>query len=78
MLRDMNQRAVLTLPKSAPIGFIRQRWARHVLRGGSIDRRYYELCGLSELRDRLRAGDVWVWAAGIIAPSRNASSPARP
>jgi TnpA family transposase len=24
------------------------------------DRRYYELCVLSELRDRLRAGDVWV------------------
>ena len=28
--------------------------------GGEIDRRYYELCVLSELRDRLRAGDVWV------------------
>jgi cyclopropane fatty-acyl-phospholipid synthase-like methyltransferase len=28
--------------------------------GGVIDRRYYELCVLSELRDRLRAGDVWV------------------
>jgi len=35
-LRDMNRRAVLTLPKSAPISFIRERWARHVLRGGSI------------------------------------------
>jgi hypothetical protein len=41
MLRDMNRRAVLTLPKSAPISFIRERWARHVLRGGCIDRRYY-------------------------------------
>jgi integrase len=60
MLRDMNRRAVLTLPKSAPISFIRERWARHVLRGGRIDRRYYELCVLSELRNRLRAGDVWV------------------
>jgi hypothetical protein len=28
--------------------------------GGVIDRRHYELCVLSELRDRLRAGDVWV------------------
>ena len=60
MLREMNRRALSSLPKSAPIGFIRERWARHVLRGGSIDRRYYELCVLSELRDRLRAGDVWV------------------
>jgi hypothetical protein len=31
-----------------------------VLPGGVIDRRYYELCVLSELRDRLRAGDLWV------------------
>ena len=60
MLRDMNRRAVPGLPKSAPIGFVRERWARHVLRGGGIDRRYYELCVLSELRDRLRAGDIWV------------------
>ena len=52
--------AASTLPKSAPTGFVRQRWARHVLPGGAIDRRYYELCVLSELRDRLRAGDVWV------------------
>lgn len=28
--------------------------------GGEIDRRYYEFCVLSELCDRLRAGDVWV------------------
>ena len=60
MLREINRKAAPSLPKSAPIGFIRERWARHVLRGGDIDRRYYELCVLSELRDRLRAGDIWV------------------
>jgi hypothetical protein len=60
MLRDMNDAATPSLPKSAPTGFIRERWARLVLPGGAIDRRYYELCVLSELRDRLRAGDVWV------------------
>jgi len=60
MLRDMNEAARPKLPKSAPTGFIRERWARHVLPGAAIDRRYYELCVLSELRDRLRAGDVWV------------------
>ena len=59
-LREMNRAGGSTLPKSAPTGFVRQRWARHVLPGGVIDRRYYELCVLSELRDRLRAGDVWV------------------
>ena len=60
MLRDMNRKTAPSLPKSAPVGFVRERWARHVLRGGAIDRRYYELCVLSELRDRLRAGDIWV------------------
>jgi TnpA family transposase len=59
-LREMNKATVLKLPKSAPTGFIRQRWARHVVPGGAVNRRYYELCVLSELRDRLRAGDVWV------------------
>jgi hypothetical protein len=43
-----------------PSAFAALRWARYVLPGGAIDRRYYELCVLSELRDRLRAGDVWV------------------
>src|SRR5215469_4732439 len=60
LLRGMNRAAVPGLPKTAPTSFIRERWARHVLPGGDIDRRYYELCVLSELRDRLRAGDVWV------------------
>ena len=48
------------LPKSAPTGFVRERWARYVMPGGALDRRYYEVCVLSELCGRLRAGDVWV------------------
>jgi TnpA family transposase len=60
VLREANRTGTTALPPSAPTGFVRQRWAPYVLPGGSIDRRYYELCVLSELRDRLRAGDVWV------------------
>lgn len=60
VLRNMNNASAPSLPKSAPTSFIRERWARYVLPSGGIDRRYYELCVLSELRDRLRAGDVWV------------------
>ncbi|MBV8495024.1 MAG: Tn3 family transposase, partial [Alphaproteobacteria bacterium] len=59
-LRAMNEARALKLPKSAPTGFIRERWARYVMPGGEIDRRYYEFCVLSELCGRLRAGDVWV------------------
>src|SRR5271154_2894103 len=60
VLRRMNEATSPKLPKSVPTGFIRERWARHVMPGGVLDRRYYELCVLSELRGRLRAGDVWV------------------
>ncbi len=60
VLRDINSKDTAALPKSVPTGFVRQRWAAYVMPGGVIDRRHYELCVLSELRDRLRAGDVWV------------------
>jgi Domain of unknown function (DUF4158) len=60
MLREANRIGTSALPKSVPTGFVRQRGVPHVLSGGAIDRRHYELCVLSELRDRLRAGDVWV------------------
>jgi hypothetical protein len=60
LLRETNHSEKSSLPKSAPTAFVRQRWAAQVMPGGTIDRRYYELCVLSELRDRLRAGDVWV------------------
>lgn len=59
LLREMNSSGK-PLPKSAPIGFVRPRWAGQVMPNGTIDHRYYELCVLSELRDRLHAGDVWV------------------
>jgi len=57
MIYQDNLRAV---PKNAPIGFIKPRWESQVLQDGSIDRRFYELCALSELKNALRAGDVWV------------------
>ncbi len=60
VLREVNSKDAAALPKSAPTGFVRPRWAAYVMPGGVIDRRHYELCVLSELRDRLHAGDVWV------------------
>jgi hypothetical protein len=43
-----------------------------------IDRRFYELCALTELKNRLRSGDIWVsgsrqfkdFDAYLLAPSR--------
>ena len=64
ILREADASGARELPKAAPTSFVKPRWARHVFPAGSavsnIDRRYYEFCVLAELRDRLRAGDVWV------------------
>jgi hypothetical protein len=71
MLRDMNDAARPSLPKSAPTGFIRERWARHVLPGGAIDRRYYELACYPSCATgcvRVTSGSS---AAGDIAPSKS-------
>jgi hypothetical protein len=38
----------------------RRRSAPYVLGEHGIDRHYYELCRVLELRNTLRAGDVWV------------------
>lgn len=47
-------------PKDLPTAFVRPAWRGAVLGPDGIDRRAYEACLLAELRDRLRAGDVWV------------------
>lgn len=49
-----------SLPKDIPTGFIRRSWRAAVFRNGTIDGQAYELCLFAELRDRLRAGDLWV------------------
>ena len=60
MLRELNRTGRRTLPADAPTGFVPQRWRPFVMSGGTIDRRFWELCAMAELKNRLRAGDVWV------------------
>jgi len=66
-LQKMNQAQARTVPKDAPTEFVKPRWEPYVFTGDGkdgikdgIDRRFYELCALSELRNALRAGDIWV------------------
>ena len=56
----MNQSGARKVSAAAPLGFVPPRWARSVGAGEEIDRRFYELCALSELKNRLRAGDLHV------------------
>ena len=60
IVRDLHDGRRRKLPDGPPVTFIRQGWHRQLAREGELDRRAYELCVFVELRDRLRAGDVWV------------------
>jgi TnpA family transposase len=59
-LRGMSADDTRKLPANAPTAFIKPRWRKLVLVGDEIDPRYYEICALSELKDALRSGDMWV------------------
>ncbi|MFM9921335.1 Tn3 family transposase [Lacisediminihabitans sp. H27-G8] len=60
LLRDLNARQARKVPDTAPTSFIRKRWADLVRTPEGLDRRFYELCVMSELRNSLRSGDIWV------------------
>lgn len=60
VLREMYANNSCKVPIDAPIEFIKRRWERLVVTDIGLDRRYYELCAMSELKNALRSGDVWV------------------
>lgn len=48
-------------PKQLPLSFLTRKWRRRVrVRNGEIDVRAWEVAVLVHLRERLRAGDIWV------------------
>ena len=59
-LRVMNRSNARKLPDDAPTSFLRKRWQPYVLTEAGVDRHFYELAVLTELKNGLRAGDVWV------------------
>src|SRR5262249_33196650 len=60
VLRQLNSSNMRSVPEQAPTSFIRRRWQPHVFTSEGINRRFYELCVLSELSNALRSGDLWV------------------
>ncbi len=59
-LREMNADNLRKVPSDAPTAFIKPRWKPLVHTPEGIDRRFYEICALSELKNALRSGDIWV------------------
>ncbi len=60
LLKGLNSAKQRKVPGDAPRGFVRKRWKPLVFTDDGISRRYYELCLLSELKNSLRSGDIWV------------------
>jgi hypothetical protein len=60
VLRRMYAENARKVPADAPIDFIRKRWDKLVFTEDGVDRRCYELCAMSELKNALRSGDVWI------------------
>jgi hypothetical protein len=48
----MNERQARKVPEDAPTSFVRKRWESLVRTPDGLDRRFYELCVLSELEER--------------------------
>lgn len=64
VLREMNEAEDRLLPPTftdVPTDFVPLQWRNRVLnRDSTVSRRDYELCALSDLRDSLRSGAVWL------------------
>lgn len=60
VIRDANTRKSRDLSDGVPLPFPNRQWKRLITESGRIDRRRYEIAIMATLRDRLRAGDVWI------------------
>lgn len=60
ILRDLNNSGKRNIPADAPVDFVKAEWWDYVVENNVINRKYYELCVLYELRSMLRSADIWV------------------
>ena len=65
LLRVLNAAGERTVPRNAPTAFLADAWREYIFersgkRPGKVNRRYYELAVLWELRLALRSGDIYV------------------
>lgn len=59
IIRGMNEFGKRKVPDESPVDFISKRWKKHLYEDeGTINRHYYEMAVLTELREHVRAGDV--------------------
>ena len=60
-IRELNDSGKRKVPEGSPLSFVPKRWQKHVFdEEGNINRQYYEMAALTELKNYIRSGDVWV------------------
>jgi hypothetical protein len=60
-IKNVNEDGKRKIPEDAPIDFISPRWNKHVFESdGSINRHYYEMAALAELKNGIRSGNISV------------------
>ncbi|WP_243526888.1 Tn3 family transposase [Bacillus pseudomycoides] len=58
-IREMNETGKRKVPEGAPLDFVSNRWQKHVYdEDGTINRHYYEMAVLTELRNSIRSGNI--------------------
>jgi len=60
ILREMHASGQRSLPPRIPLAFLRSPWRRLFRHAHGSERMAYEIAVVVHLRDRLRAGDIWV------------------
>lgn len=61
VINDMNETGKRKIPDDAPVAFVTNRWNKYVFEpGGTINKHYYEFAAYTELKNRIRSGDVAV------------------
>ena len=60
VLKTLNSTNARLIPSDVPTSFVRKRWENLVFTEDGIDRRNFEFCLFSELKNALRSGDIWV------------------
>lgn len=59
VIRNINDSGKRKIPEHAPLNFTTKRWAKYISnKDGTINRQYYELAAFTELRNRIKGGDV--------------------
>ncbi|MGL5717078.1 MAG: Tn3 family transposase [Paraclostridium sp.] len=59
VLNNLNDTKKRKVPEDTSVEFLPKRWINHVIKkDGTIDRHYFEIALVTELRDRVKAGDI--------------------